>query len=135
MRIQYGRIYRSLEFSFLILGNAVFLQKKGLRKAGITIKRGQFLRSIRNLSDDLEYIENRKIKKYSTSVIKRKIDSLVKEERLKIEDTELGTLFTVVNYDEYQGFERYKTNMEQSWNRVGTAMEQSWNNIGTIIRM
>jgi len=80
----------------------------------------------------LEYIENRKIKKYSTSVIKRKIDSLVKEERLKIEDTELGTLFTVVNYDEYQGFERYKnkhgTELEQSWNSDGTELEQHRNN-------
>lgn len=116
---------------FFILGNAVF-SSEGVRKGNVHIKRGQFLRSYRNLSNDLEYIENRKIKKYSVSVISRKIDQLVKEERLKIEDTDLGTLFTVVNYDEYQGFERYKnklgTELEQSWNNDGTELEQKRNN-------
>jgi hypothetical protein len=117
---------------FYIVGNAVFANE-GVRIAHLHIKRGQFLRSYRNLSDDLSYIENRKVKKYSVSVISRKIDSLVKEERLKIEDTELGTLFTVVNYDMYQGFEHYKkqelgTELEQCWNNDGTELEQSGNN-------
>lgn len=116
---------------FYIVGNAVF-SEGGVRKGNVHIGRGQFLRSYRNISDDLEYIENRKIKKYSISVISRKIDQLVKEERLKIEDTELGTLFTVVNYNEYQGLENYKkkrgTALEQSGNSDGTALEQSRNN-------
>ncbi|SES03103.1 DnaD domain-containing protein [Salipaludibacillus aurantiacus] len=113
---------------FFIVGNAVF-SHEGVRKGGILIKRGQFLRSYRNLRDDLEYIDNRAVKKYSTSVIKRKIDQLVKEERLLIEDTELGTLFTVVNYDLYQGFDNYRNNnLEQRENSVGTAEEQRWNN-------
>lgn len=116
---------------FFIVGNAVF-SKEGVRVGNIVVKRGQFLRSYRNLRDDLEYIENRAVKKYSTSVIKRKIDSLVKEERLKIEDTELGTLFTVVNYDHYQVLDNYKkqpgTALEQRENRDGTALEQGWNN-------
>ena len=117
---------------FYIVGNAVFAND-GVRIASLHIKRGQFLRSYRNLADDLSYIENRKVKKYSVSVISRKIDSLVKEERLKIEDTELGTLFTVVNYDIYQGFYHYKkqelgTELEQCWNTDGTVLEQSGNN-------
>lgn len=94
--------------------------------------RGQFLRSYRNLSEDLHYIENRKIKKYSVSVISRKIDQLVKEERLKVDDTELGTLFTVTNYDEYQVLDNYKTKLgtglEQSGNSDGTGLEQYRNN-------
>lgn len=113
---------------FYILGNAVF-SHEGVKKGNILIKRGQYLRSFRNLANDLEYVENRAIKKYSTSVIKRKVDQLVKEERLKIEDTELGTLFTVVNYDKYQDLSNYKNdNLEQRWNSDGTAMEQRWNN-------
>ncbi|GIN88681.1 hypothetical protein J6TS2_50670 [Heyndrickxia sporothermodurans] len=112
---------------FYIVGNAVF-SNEGVRVGGITLQRGQFLRSYRNLQSDLEYLENRSIKKYSLSLIKKKIDQLVKEERLKIEDTELGTLFTVVNYSIYQGFDNYKTNNE---NAERTEREQSENNSRT----
>ena len=105
---------------FFIYGNAVF-SKEGTTVAGMKLNRGQFLRSYRNLREDLEYVENRSVKKYSLSVIKRKVDSLVKENRLKIEDTELGTLFTVVNYELYQGFDSYKKdNLERRWNADGT---------------
>lgn len=117
---------------FYIVGNAVF-SNEGVRIGSVHIQRGQFLRSYRNLCDDLQFVENRKVKKYSVSVISRKIEQLVKEERLKIEDTELGTLFTVVNYETYQGFEHYKkqglgTDLEQSWNSDGTELEQQRNN-------
>lgn len=113
---------------FYIVGNAVF-SEEGVEIGGIHIKRGQLLRSFRNLSDDLQYIENRKVKKYSVSVISRKVEQLVKENRLKIESTELGTLFTVVNYDLYQGLNNYRNdNLEQRWNSAGTVLEQSGNN-------
>lgn len=103
--------------------------KDGTTVAGMKLERGQLLKSYRNLREDLEYVENRSIKKYSLSVIKRKIDSLVKENRLKIEDTELGTLFTVVNYESYQGFDNYRVvNLEQRKNRERTGKEQGWNN-------
>jgi hypothetical protein len=120
---------------FFIVGNAVFAEE-GVTIQDIHVKRGQFLRSYRNLINDLEYLDNRSLKKYSISVISKKIDQLVKEERLKIESTELGTLFTVVNYDEYQGFERYKTptengartEREHSENSPRTERERSENN-------
>src|SRR5690606_9672115 len=105
------------------VGNAVFAEE-GVTIQNIHVKRGQFLRSYRNLVNDLEYLDNRSLKKYSISVISKKIDQLVKEERLKIESTELGTLFTVVNYDEYQGFDRYK---KESENGARTAREHSEN--------
>lgn len=112
---------------FFILGNAVFAEE-GVTIQNIHVGRGQFLRSYRNLINDLEYLDNRSIKKYSISVISKKIDQLVKEERLKIESTELGTLFTVVNYAEYQGFERYKKDSE---NGTRTAREHPENGART----
>ncbi len=113
---------------FYIYGNAVFA-KEGTTVAGMKLERGQYLRSYRNLRDDLEFVENRSIKKYSLSVIKRKVDQLIKENRLKIEDTELGTLFTVVNYESYQGLDNYKNgNLERRKNADGTGMERSENN-------
>ena len=111
---------------FFILGNAVF-SKEGVTKAGIRIERGQFLRSMRNLQDDLAYREGRgnSIKKYPLTTIQRKIKSLENEGRITTKSTEYGTLFTVVNYAEYQGFDRYQNQ----------SMEQQWNSNGTIIRM
>jgi hypothetical protein len=107
---------------FLIYGHAVF--KDDIKLHGMNLKRGQWVRSYRNLQGDLEYIENRSVKRYSLSVLKRAIDSLVKDNRLKIEGCELGTLFEVVNYAKYQGLDNYKTDNE---NGVGTEMEQGWN--------
>jgi len=114
-----------------ILGNAVF-KEEGVRKSSVHIKRGQYLRSYRNLQRDLEYLENRTVKKYSLSTLKRKISKLVEEERLKIEETELGTLFTVVNYDRYQVLDNYKkehgTALERQENTNETPKEQRENN-------
>lgn len=92
-----------LEFRlfFLIYGNAVWCEG-GIKYGNITVKRGQLLRSYRNLQNDLEYIENNTIKKPSLSQIKRAADNLVEQNRLTVEQTELGTLFEVVNYDKYQ---------------------------------
>lgn len=113
---------------FFIYGNAVYAEE-GTDIGGIHLERGQFLRSYRNLQEDLEYIENRAVKRYSLSQIKRTVDELIEEKRLKIESAELGTLFTVLNYEEYQGFERFsKGNLEGRKNSVGTALEQRWNN-------
>lgn len=113
---------------FYIYGNAVFA-KEGTTVAGIHLKRGQFLRSYRNLRKDVGYVEKRAFKTYSLSTIKDKIERLVKEERIKTESTEYGTLFTVVNYDEYQGFERYSNPIsEQQANTNRTATERQPNN-------
>lgn len=109
---------------FYIYGNAVFAEE-GIKVGNVHVKRGQFLKSYRNLIDELAYTENRKIKKYPLSSVQRKINQLVEENRLKIEETEHGTLFTVVNYELYQGLDNYKTT---TWNSVGTALEQRWNN-------
>jgi len=115
---------------FYILGKAVF-SKDGIKQAGIHIERGQYLRSLRNLQDDLSYKEGRgnAIKKYPLTTIQRKIKSLEKEGRITTKSTEYGTLFTVVNYALYQSLDNYKNkSMEQQWNSDGTAMEQQWNN-------
>lgn len=116
---------------FWIIGHAVF-SEKGVVKGGIRINRGQYLRSFRNLREDLVYYEKNAEKYYSLSTIKDKIEDLVEEGSLIIEETRLGTLFTVVNYEQYQGFERYKTSeKEEVPNSNRTANEQLPNGNGT----
>lgn len=116
---------------FLIVGKATY--KEGLRIGGVVLKRGQWVRSYRNLKNDLEYIQNRAVIRYSLSTIKRCVNQLVKENRIIVEESELGTLFTVVNYELYQGFPEQEeplseTANEQQANSVGTALEQLPNN-------
>lgn len=113
---------------FYIYGNAVF-SKDGVDIAGIHLDRGQLLKSYRNLSDELEYLENHSLKRYSISHIKKMIDELIEEKRLQMEISPLGTVFTVLNYEQYQGFERFeKDNREHSENTERTERERSENN-------
>lgn len=124
---------------FFIVGNAVFAEE-GIRVGDMQLERGQYLRSYRNLQKDLEYIDNKSVKQYSLSVLKRKIDQLVMESRLILKETELGTLFTVVNYALYQGFDNYKsptkngkrTVKEQQENSERTAEERQENNNNNV---
>ncbi|WP_153732735.1 hypothetical protein [Sporosarcina obsidiansis] len=116
---------------FYIVGNAVF-SERGVTKGGIHIGRGQYLRSYRNIREDLLYVEKNAEKYYSLHTIKNKIDELTKEGALTVEETKLGTLFTVVNYQHYQGFEAYKKDeVQQERNSNGTPTEQQTNSNGT----
>ena len=113
---------------FFIYGKAVF-SEEGVEVGDIHVKRGQYLRSYRNLQSDLEYMENNAVKKYSLSMIKKAVDELIIEERLQKIETKHGTLFTVVNYEEYQGFERFdKQGIEQRKNGERTEKERRKNN-------
>ncbi|MUT66037.1 hypothetical protein [Paenibacillus sp. NEAU-GSW1] len=118
---------------FLIYGNAVF-SDEGVRLADdLDLKRGEWCRSTRKLQEDLQYIENRQIKTYSTSVVNRCIKRLVDMQMICTRTHQLGTVFTVVNYEKYQGLSNYKKdnlerNLEHSGNSGGTLGEHSGNN-------
>lgn len=121
-----------------LIGQARFEEKpyKKYKSKGVIIRKGQYLRSYRKLQKDLEYIENNAIKHYSLSRIKRAVDNLEKQNRIKTKITELGTLFTVVNYCHYQGWyeknNEHRTQLEQQRNADGTQMEQQRNNTNKV---
>lgn len=110
----------------LIYGNAVF-SEDGVRMAeDLTLHRGQWLRSTRKLQEDLIYIENRQVKKYSTATINRTVKKLVDMQRVCTKTHELGTVFTVINYEQYQGFGNYRK--KELGTELGTVAKQSRNN-------
>lgn len=109
---------------FLIYGNAVF--KEVRVSDDLILQRGQWLRSTRNIQTDLTYVENRQVKTYSLSVINRTIKRLVDMQRVCTKTHELGTVFTVVNYEQYQGFGG--SGSEELGTELGTVEEQSRNN-------
>src|SRR5690606_11961030 len=89
-------------FMFLLMMAA---HQDGVKVHGHELKRGQYIRSYRNLAKDLAYKEGRGTKSYSLSTIKKSINKLIEAERVNVKETELGTLFTILNYAKYQGFE------------------------------
>lgn len=112
---------------FYLYGNAVF-SKNGCEVYGIHLERGQILKSYRSLQRALQYIENNSVKEYSVSSISRAIKELIKERMIETHDTELGTVFTLCNYDKYQSLMNTdNTGLKQRKNNVGTALEQQEN--------
>lgn len=117
-----------------LLGQAS--HQDGVKVKGMELKRGQFIRSYRKLADDLSYKEGRGLKKYSLSTIKKCVNKLIESERVNVQETEVGTLFTIVNYARYQDSdgeeeksantinEELRTNSELTANEVRTNREQ-----------
>lgn len=83
-----------------LIGNASY--RDGVKYKGMILNKGQFVRSYRKLSDDLAYKEGRGTKKHSLSTIKKCVQKLVDDGRITVEETENGTLFTILNYEKYQ---------------------------------
>ena len=96
---------------------------------GIELKKGQWVRSYRKLAQDLAYKEGRGLKEYSLQTIKKSIDKLVKMQKIEIQQTEVGTLFTVVDYALHQGFsDVQKETVDTTTNEVQTNSERIVNN-------
>ncbi|PKR79412.1 hypothetical protein CEY16_05535 [Halalkalibacillus sediminis] len=103
-----------------------------MKVRNMELKRGQYIRSYSKLQEDLEYREGRGYKKVAKSTIKRSVSKLIQNNIVEIRETELGTLFTILNYQKYQGFEgdskkehgtERDTNLERSPNEPGTKLE------------
>ncbi|MBN6887764.1 DnaD/phage-associated family protein [Cytobacillus horneckiae] len=79
--------------------------KDGVKTKSIVLKRGQYLRSYSKLAEDLEFREGRGFKKVSKSTIKRSVQKLIDAGMVTVSETDSGTVFTIVKYQGYQGFD------------------------------
>jgi DnaD/phage-associated family protein len=89
-------------FTLLLLHAA---HKDGVKIKNIELQRGQYLRSYSKLAEDLEFKEKRGYKKVSKSTILRSVKKLIEEEMIAVNETDYGTVFTILKYQEYQGFD------------------------------
>jgi hypothetical protein len=105
----------------------------GMVLNGMRLKKGQYIRAYSQLGEDLMYIEGRSKKALAKSTVKRAVDKLVKKGLLLVEETPLGTLFTVVNSEDLKcsdGTQDFfcppfrETEREQSQNDNKTELEQ-----------
>lgn len=92
---------------FFLMGKAAW--KDGVKVGSVELKRGQVVRSLRKLQQDLTYQDGNAIKQYAIATIKRCIDDLQDQGRLNVEECSFGTLFTLVNYQQYQEFSESTT--------------------------
>lgn len=109
----------------------------GIVLNGMRLKKGQYVRAYSQLSEDLMYIEGRAKKALAKSTVKRAVDKLVKKGLLIAEKTPLGTLFTVVNSDDFKcldGTGDFFSLLfaKRQWNTRRTIKIQSWNKIKAI---
>lgn len=112
-------------FMYLLLKAAY----KEYEYRGFKLKPGQYIRSYSKLAEDLSYIEGRGYKKLSKNTVFRATKILIDKEMIAVHETELGTMFTVLNYQYYQGFEEDEKPFaerltERSQNEVRTKSEQ-----------
>ncbi|MFP7296295.1 hypothetical protein [Neobacillus niacini] len=106
----------------------------GIVLNGMRLKKGQYLRAFSQLGEDLMYIEGRSKKALAKSTVKRAVDKLVKKGLMMAEETPLGTLFTVVNSDDFKCIDGTvdffcppfrETEVELSQNNNKTQLEQN----------
>ncbi|WP_368298371.1 hypothetical protein [Cytobacillus firmus] len=112
----------------LLLLQAV--HKDGVKIKGIELKRGQYLRSYSKLAEDLEYKEKRGFKKVSKSTVLRSVKKLVDEGIVSVNETDYGTVFTILKYHEYQGFDDDNETLIETDN--GPLSERNRNVIETL---
>ncbi|MBM4764571.1 hypothetical protein [Bacillus sp. B15-48] len=100
---------------------------------GMRLKKGQYIRAYSKLAEDLGYREGRGEKLYSKSTIKRAVDKLVKKRLIFVEESSVGTLFTLLNLEQIQrsGFVDFfcslfrETKGEPTENKEETNKEQN----------
>jgi hypothetical protein len=76
----------------------------------ITVRKGEFLRSLRRMGEDCAYVGNNKLVTWSTSRVAAMLKTLEDDGRIEIlsNSSALGTHLRVTNYQSYQSFASYR---------------------------
>ena len=88
-------------------GKKEYTYSRGLTE--VTVRKGEFLRSMRRMGEDCAYVGNNKLVTWSTSRVASMLKTLEDDGRIEIlSNSTLGTLVRVINYESYQSFAAYK---------------------------
>jgi hypothetical protein len=97
----------------------------------ITVKKGEYLRSMRKIGEDCAYTGNNKLITWSSSRVSGMLKQLEEDGRIEIlsNSSALGTHLKVVNYEVFQSFSAYKkkglrTDPEQTLPRPSPKVKQ-----------
>lgn len=95
-----------LKIWIYLVGNANY---KAGSFMGVDIGRGQLIRSYRTIARDCGYKIGYRLKKPSLTTVRRICEELMKDGRTHSRTVHCGTLFTIINYNDLQGFSNERT--------------------------
>lgn len=96
-----------LKLFIFLVGNARY-QKEPKKYPGFEVKCGEYLTSLAALSEANEYMERGRVQKWSRAKVSRMLETLVKQEYIKLLTDTYGTHITICNYELYQDHTRYQ---------------------------
>ena len=96
----------------------------------VTVKKGEFQRSLRKIGEDCAYTGNNKLITWSTSRISGMLKQLEDDGRIEVlSNSALGTHLKLVNYESYQAFSSYQKSEKKE---LRTDPEQIQNKSNTV---
>lgn len=96
-----------LKLFVYLFGNARH-QKKPKKYPGFEVKRGEILTSLSNLAEENEYMERKKVRRWSRAKVSRMLKVLEDQEYITILADTYGTHISICNYEQYQNPKYYK---------------------------
>ncbi|WP_456272439.1 DNA helicase [Bacillus sp. AK031] len=84
----------------LLLLSCRAVQKEFMYVEEVKVGRGQYLRSYSRLAEDLQYVENGNLRVPSKNTVKLGVDRLKKYGLISTEETNFGTLFTLLQSED-----------------------------------
>jgi len=80
---------------------------KPKKLADVTVRRGEVVTSLKDISDDCEWYENRKLRVWSRQKVSRLLEDLTNIGFLTLNSDTYGTHITICNYETYQPRQQY----------------------------
>lgn len=119
----WGRDHHYVRLWLYILLKARWREEPEVR-GGVTILRGQLLKSFRVIAEENEWGENQRVRRLSTSTIQRILAWFEAQEMIETRGTDLGTLITVRNFSVYQDSDAYRGDLGTDLGTPGEQQEE-----------
>lgn len=94
---------------------------------GFEVKRGELVTSLSKIADENEFLERRKVKKWSRARVSRLLHYLASEKYIDILADTYGTHIKVRNYSKYQNPRRYLANTSETQANTSETVARTYN--------
>jgi len=103
----------TLKLFVYLIGNARY-KDEPKKFNGFSVCKGELVTSLSNISEDNEYLERGRLKKWSRAKVSRMLHNLQDNKYIEILADTYGTHIRVCNYKEYQNPNTYKANTTET---------------------
>jgi len=99
---------------FLYLVGTARHRTKPKKFNNFSVERGELVTSLADISEDNEYLERGRVKKWSRAKVSRMLNHLEKSEYISLLADTYGTHIKIVNYNTYQSQDTYKADRSET---------------------